>query len=98
MLGGHRQGFNRLLLLQMILPKSSHIGIGQIGLTQHPYCGFITAQSSQHRVLAAIWNAGVKNFNQQINIWQSLFDLFAGLVHMAGEPLNQHGLGEYCFI
>jgi hypothetical protein len=45
--------------------------------------------------LAAEWNARIQDFNNQINLGQDFFDLFASLVHVTGVPLNEHNFVLY---
>jgi hypothetical protein len=42
--------------------------------------------------LAAVRNTGIEDFDEQVNFRQGVFNLFTGLVHMTGEPLNLHGV------
>lgn len=90
LLGGQRQGFYALFLLQIDLPLLRNLRVGKIAFTEHFDAGLVAAQVGQHRVLAAERNARVQNFDDQVNLGQDFFDFFAGLVHMAGVPLNEH--------
>ena len=94
MLQIQRHGLGIILLLIIILPDLSQLRIGEIALVEDFDTGLIGNQSLNKRVGTTKRNTRVQYFNNQIDQWQRLNHLVAGLVHMAGIPMYGHAVSQ----
>ena len=84
----HGQGFYAFFLLHFIYPECSNRGVGQIGLVEQFDEWSVATQTGNQWVFAGKRNACVDDFYHHIHMRHDFRNFFAGLVHVAGEPIN----------
>lgn len=88
--GGDGQGADGGVFLQVVEPLLGDVRVGQIAFAEQFQTGLVGTEILDHRVGAAVGQAGVDDFDDQIHLGQDLADLAGGLVHVAGEPVDAH--------
>ena len=87
---GQGQCLDPLLLLHVGHPQLGDLGVGKVCLVQHLDHRRLPAQLRHQGVLAGEGDAGVEHLDDDIDLGHDLCNLFAGLVHVAGEPVDGH--------
>ena len=83
-------GAHAFFLFKMRLPDGDHGGVGQVGFVQHLDTRRVAAQLGHQRVFAGKWDTRVDHLDNDVHLGHHFSDFFAGLVHMAGEPVDRH--------
>ena len=87
---GQGQRLDPLLLFHVRHPQLGDRRIGEIRLVQHLDDGSIPTQLGHQGVLAGEGDAGIEHLDDDIDLGHDLGNFFAGLVHVAGEPVDGH--------
>ena len=90
LVGGDGQGADGGVFLQVLEPLLGDDRVGQVAFAEQFQTGLVGTEILDHRVGAAVGQAGVDDFDDQIHLGQDLADLAGGLVHVAGEPVDAH--------
>ena len=89
--GGDGQGAYAWILFQMGEPLFGDGGVGQVAFAKQFETGLVGPELLDYRVGAAIGQAGVYHFDDQVHLGKNVADFADGLVHVAGEPVDAHG-------
>lgn len=88
--GGDGQGSDGGVLLQVVEPLLGNGRVGQVAFAEQFQTGLVGTEILDHRVGAAVGQAGVDDFDDQVHLGQDVADFAGGLVHVAGEPVDAH--------
>ena len=74
----------------VVVGAGRDLGVGEIRLVQQLDHRGIATQLGHQRVFAGEGDAGIEHLDDDIDLGHDLGNFFAGLVHVAGEPVDGH--------